>query len=345
MGGDDVLDDAQAQPRASGDPGASRVDPVEAFEDALGVLSGHADALVGHGDLDALVDEVDSDADSSALRRVVHGVVDEVAHRIDEQFVVAFDEQVARRGDLDVDALALRPGPGTVSGIVDHLGDGDLLGRRGSGVVLDAGEVDDLLHQLGQPLRLPLHSPAEALDCGGVVGEVGDSLGEQSHRTDRRLEFMGHVGDEVAADGVDAFGFGLVVAEDEDEGGSQGRDAGVEVAEHGFGVLPCLLEVDLFDETAGAHAADDPQHLGRGERMTSDQAERVRRRGGFDDIVTGVDDDGGRGQDGQHFGDALGQVVLRMQIGSIAGAFAESERKNSRYTQAQADDAGQDRHD
>ena len=78
--------------------------------------------------------------------------------------------------------------------------------------------------------------------------------------------------------------------------------------------------------------------------MTSDQAERVRGRGRFDDIVTGVDDDRRRRQDGQNFGDALGQIVLGMQIGSIAGAFTESERKNSRYTQAQADDAGQDRH-
>ena len=232
VGGDDVLDDAQAQPGTAGDPRTCRVHSVEALEDALGVLSGHADALVGHGDLDALVDEVDSDADASALGRVVHGVVDEVAHRVDEQFVVAFDEQVTRRGDLDVDVLAFCPGPGTVSGIVDHLGDGDLLGRGGSGVILNAGEVDDLLHQLSQPLRLPLHPPTEAFDGGRVVGEVGDSLGEQSHRTDRRLEFMGDVGDEVAADGVDAFGFGLIVAEDKDEGSAQGCDAGVEVAEH-----------------------------------------------------------------------------------------------------------------
>ncbi len=78
--------------------------------------------------------------------------------------------------------------------------------------------------------------------------------------------------------------------------------------------------------------------------MASDQAERVGGRGCLDDIVAGVDDDRGRRQDGQHFGDALGQIVLGMQIGSIAGAFTESERKNSRYTQAQADDAGQDRH-
>src|SRR5699024_4763764 len=50
------------------------------------------------------------------------------------------------------------------------------------------------------------------------------------------------------------------------------------------------------------------------------------------------------GQDGEHLGDVFGQVVFGVQIGSITGAFAESERQNARYAQSQADDAGQDRH-
>ncbi|GAA1616518.1 hypothetical protein GCM10009700_01000 [Brevibacterium sanguinis] len=33
-----------------------------------------------------------------------------------------------------------------------------------------------------------------------------------------------------------------------------------------------------------------------------------------------------------------------MQVGSIAGAFAETERQNARYAESQADDAGQDRY-
>ena len=62
-----MLDDAQAQARSSGDPRPGRIDAVEAFEDPLGVLRGHADALIGHGDLDAFVDEFDSDPDASAV--------------------------------------------------------------------------------------------------------------------------------------------------------------------------------------------------------------------------------------------------------------------------------------
>ena len=192
-----------------------------------------------------------------------------------------------------MDVLALGPCPGAVGGVVDHLGGGDLLRGRRRRMVLDAGEVDDLLDQLGQALRLPLHAPTEALDRGRVVGEVRDRLGEEGHRPDRGLEFVGDIGHEVTTDGVDAHRFGLVVAEDEDEGGAQGSDTGVEVAQHRFGVLPRLLEVDLLDETAGPDSADDAQHLGRGERMTSDQAEGIGGWGGFDDIVAGVDDDRG----------------------------------------------------
>ena len=45
--GGDVLDDRQAEPGAAGGAGTGRVDAVEALEDALQVLVGDADALVG----------------------------------------------------------------------------------------------------------------------------------------------------------------------------------------------------------------------------------------------------------------------------------------------------------
>src|SRR5699024_2563133 len=159
------------------------------------------------------------------------------------------------------------------------------------------------------------------------------------HRPDRGLEFVGDIGLEVTTDGVDAHRFGLVVADDKREGGAQGSDTTGEVAQHLSGVLPRLLEVRLLDEAAGPDTADAARHLGRGERMASDQAEGIGGWGGFDDIVAGVDDDRGRGQDREHLGDAFGQVVFGVQIGSITGAFAESERQNARYAQSQAYDA------
>ncbi len=174
-------------------------------------------------------------------------------------------------------------------------------------MVLDPGEVDDLLDELGQPLRLPLHAAAEAFDGLRIVGEVGDRLGEEGHRTDRSLELVRDVGDEVPADRVDALGLGLVVAEDEDERGAQRGHAGVEVAEHGLGGLALLFEVDLLDEPAGAHPFDDCEHLRRGQRMAADETEGVGGRGGLDDVVAGIEDDGRGRKDGEHLGDALGR--------------------------------------
>src|SRR5437879_5534590 len=50
--GGHVLDDRETEARAARGTGAGRVDAVEALEDALLVLVGDADALVGDGDLD-----------------------------------------------------------------------------------------------------------------------------------------------------------------------------------------------------------------------------------------------------------------------------------------------------
>src|SRR3954447_20867507 len=50
--GGHMLDDRETESRSARGTGAGRVDAVEALEDALLVLVGDADALVGHGDLD-----------------------------------------------------------------------------------------------------------------------------------------------------------------------------------------------------------------------------------------------------------------------------------------------------
>ena len=67
VSGDDVLDDAQPQTGAAGDARTCRIDAVEPFEDSLRVLGGEPDALVGHGDLNAFVDEFDPDSDAGPV--------------------------------------------------------------------------------------------------------------------------------------------------------------------------------------------------------------------------------------------------------------------------------------
>ena len=67
-------------------------------------------------------------------------------------------------------------------------------------VALEPGELDDLLHQPGEPLALGVHPAGEALHCLGVVGRVDDRVREELDGTHRGLELMAHVGHEVTPD-------------------------------------------------------------------------------------------------------------------------------------------------
>ena len=51
----DVLDDRQSEPRSTGVARARRIGAEEALEDAIDLILGNADALVGDRDLDNAV--------------------------------------------------------------------------------------------------------------------------------------------------------------------------------------------------------------------------------------------------------------------------------------------------
>lgn len=72
-----VTGDGEAQAGAAVVAGAGVVEPDEAFEDALGVFSGHAWSVVVHREVDPAVLVPDGDLD--AVCGVAGGVVDEVA--------------------------------------------------------------------------------------------------------------------------------------------------------------------------------------------------------------------------------------------------------------------------
>ncbi len=225
--GGHVFHDREAQPRAAGGTGAGGVDAVEALEDALLVLVGDADALVGHGDLDqvpaGLRDRTDRDAHAGAGGRVVDRVLDQVAECGGELSTVAPDPQAlgARGGHGDLLGARLVPAP--VDGLGDQFPDRDRLGVLQRVVVLHAGEVDQLLHQVGQPGRLDLHAPREPLHGLGVVGGVHHGLGQQGQRPDGGLELMADVGDEVAPHGLDAAGLGEVLHQQQHQPGAERR--------------------------------------------------------------------------------------------------------------------------
>jgi hypothetical protein len=195
------------------------------------------------------------------LRAVPHGVLDQVADRDDELLPAAVDDDTPLTRPEQVDALGLRVDPAAVEGRLDHRVETDR-GRLLDRVVgLDAGELDDLLDEAGQPLALDLHASGEALHRVGVVRRVLDGFGEQGEGTDRGLELVAHVGDEVAPDRVEAAFLGAVLDEDENQLGSDRRHPGGD----GDDILPEPptrdFQVALADLAIAAHLADESQQL------------------------------------------------------------------------------------
>ena len=119
------------------------------------------------------------------------------------------------------DVLVDRPG--------DDLVDLDIDGLVERVVALEAGELDDLLHQPGQALALGVHPAGEALHRLGVVGGVDDGVGEQLDGADRRLQLVAHVGHEVAPDRLHPAFAGPVLDQGEHQLGAQRRHPGGDV--------------------------------------------------------------------------------------------------------------------
>ena len=68
---------------------------------------------------------------------------------------------------------------------------------------------------------LDLHPRGEPLDRLRVVLGVLDRLGQQAESTDRGLQLVADVGDEVAADLLDPAGLGVVLDEQQDVAAAQ----------------------------------------------------------------------------------------------------------------------------
>lgn len=224
--GGHVLDDREPQTRAAGGTGAGEVHAVEALEDALLVLVGDADALIGHGDLDVVSagcgHPAGGYAHSGTGGRVVDGVLDKVAQGGGQLTPVPPDVQVGGAAGGHGDLLGAGLVPTAVDGLGDQFVHADGFGVLEGVVVLDPGEVDQLLHQVGEPRGLDLHTAGEALHRLRVVGRVHDGLGEEGESADRRLQLMAHVRDEVASYRFDAAGLGEVLDQQEHQPGAEG---------------------------------------------------------------------------------------------------------------------------
>ena len=113
--------------------------------------------------------------------------------------------QVGLDGRRDLDLLVLGLGRRVLAGLADELADLDDGGVVAEDVVLQARQVDDLLHETGQALALGLHAGGEADDRLGVavvgVGReaavdrevvVGDDVPGVGRLGQVRLEGLGH---------------------------------------------------------------------------------------------------------------------------------------------------------
>jgi hypothetical protein len=201
------------------------------------------------------------------------------------------------------DLLGGRLVPAAVHGLGDELVHRDGLRVDEPVVVLDPGEVDDLLDQAGEPGRLDQHPAGEPADRLGIVAGVLDRLGEQRQRAHRGLELVRDIGDEVAAHGLDPAGLGEVLDQHQDqlrpERGDPDRD-GEDVAAGLAARAPGDVQVRLAYLAVAPGQPGHGQHGVDGDRTTADQAERIGCGAGFDHLVAVVQDDGAGAEHREH---------------------------------------------
>ena len=225
-------------------------------------------------------------------------------------------------------------GGGVGEALVDGAGD-DLVGLDGDRLVervvaLEPGELDDLLHQPGEALALGVHPAGEALHGLGVVGGVDDGVGEQLDRADRGLQLVADVGHEVAADRLDAALAGAVLDQGEDQLAAQRGHPGGDVAR--WHSLALHEQLGLADLPVAAYLPDELGQLAHGDLVVAHEPHRDGGRGGLEDGVAGVDDEGGAAQHGEHGGHARRERRLG-RLGRAHLPLAHPERQDGATAQ------------
>ena len=233
--------------------------------------------------------------------------------------VVAEDLEVGLADLHELDLLGLGADARVLDGLVHRRGQVHQT-RLVEGVGhLQPRQLDDLLDELAQPGGLDLHAPGEPLDGLGVVAGVEHCLGQQRQATDRGLELVADVGDEVAADLLQPAGLGGVVEQQQHVAAAQRRHPRVHGDPAATHRPPGQVELGLADDPVAAHLAREVAQLGVRQLAALDQAVGGGGRGGVDDLVGGVDDDPAGAQHRQDVCDAgrdrrglgrLGDVAL-----------------------------------
>jgi hypothetical protein len=272
----------------------------------------------------------------------VHGVLDEVADRGHELGLAAADGEAAVTAAHDLDPAHRGGGTGAVHRLGDHLVHlHEVLLRQRLGP-LQPGQVDELLHEPGQPPRLVLQPTREAPDRRGVLAGVEHRLGEQRHRPHRRLQLVAHVRDEVAAHRVHPAGLRDVLDEQRHvvaaaiDGGHPDSHRLRQADQPGV----LRLDLDLLRLAGAAHVVHQPAQLGHEQPLATHDAEVDRRPVGQDDPVVAVHHGDGRGQRVDHLSTGRGA-----RSGLVQHPRRGGRRAAQRQGQQGADDQAQEEPD
>ena len=177
------------------------------------------------------VGRLGGDQHGGVLGRVGHRVGDQVGDRGGDLLLVAEDLEARRAGGDDRRcawssasmALVSTAKPMTSSRhTAVGVSSGSSAWSRDSSMICCTRRVE--------PVALGEHPLGEPLDRLRVVAGVGDRLGEQPDRADRRLQLVAHVGDEVAAYLLDPALAGAVLDQGQHQVRAERRDAGGDVA-------------------------------------------------------------------------------------------------------------------
>ncbi len=132
-------------------------------------------------------------------RRVPHRVLDEVRDDLVQTFGVGVEPEVAR-DDLDLEVHVGGVQLRLADRVLEHRPHLERVAVERQRARLEAGEVEELLHQPAEPLDLGEHR-AQRLRVG-LADAVDEVLEHGLQRGDRRAQLVADVGDEVAAQPV-----------------------------------------------------------------------------------------------------------------------------------------------
>ena len=195
MAVDDLLHHGQAHAKAAALAVATGVGAPEAREHHAGLFLSKADAGVAHGDGGHDVALLHRHRDVAALRRVAHGIGDEVGRGLADHISVAHYHNVGLgvvlQGEAGIGHEHLVGGDDAR----DELADVDDLLLHGLAAVFQTRQLQQRIHQPRQALDLGIHGDQALLI--GLVDAIDHGLHRGLDGHERGAQLVGNIGGEA----------------------------------------------------------------------------------------------------------------------------------------------------